>query len=155
MDVGFDVLEVHAAHGYLVHQFLSPLSNTRTDQWGGSLENRVRLTLEIVRAVREEVGDDVPVFVRFSATDAAAGGLETDDIAHVSAWAVESGADLFDVSTAGLVAHQHIDAHPSYQVPHAARVKTIADAPVAAVGLITNAAQSGASRIARVRLWRA
>ncbi|GGF47067.1 oxidoreductase [Microbacterium sorbitolivorans] len=142
LDAGFQVLEVHAAHGYLLHEFLSPLTNTRTDEYGGSLENRARFVLDVVRAVRAEVGDDVPVFVRFSATDSAEGGLVVDDVAAVAEWAVEAGADLFDVSTSGLVAHQRIDVFPGYQVPFAARVREHTGALTAAVGIITNGEQA-------------
>ncbi|GAB3282101.1 oxidoreductase [Microbacterium sp. MEC084] len=144
IDARFDVLEVHAAHGYLLHEFLSPLSNQRDDAWGGSLENRARITLEVVRAVRAEVGEDVPLLVRFSASDAAPGGLEPDDIAQVSRWAVEAGADLIDVSSAGLVAHQELKVGPGYQVPFAARVRELSDAPVGAVGIITTGTQAEA-----------
>lgn len=142
LDAGFQVLEIHAAHGYLLHEFLSPLTNTRTDEYGGSLENRARFVLDVVRAVRAEAGDDVPVFVRFSATDSAEGGLVVDDVAAVAEWAVEAGADLFDVSTSGLVAHQRIDVFPGYQVPFAARVREHTGALTAAVGIITNGEQA-------------
>jgi len=142
VDAGFDAVEVHAAHGYLLHEFLSPLSNTRTDEYGGSLENRARLTLRVIEAVRTEVGEDYPVIVRFSATDSAPGGLEVDDVAAVGAWAKESGADLLDVSSSGLVAHQQLDVHPGYQVPFAARVREVAGAPVGAVGIITTGTQA-------------
>ncbi|GAA4196704.1 NADH:flavin oxidoreductase/NADH oxidase [Microbacterium oryzae] len=136
VDAGFDVIEVHAAHGYLLHEFLSPLSNERADGWGGSLENRARLVLDVVRAVRAEVGEALPVFVRFSGTDSAPGGLEIDDVATVAQWALEAGADLFDVSSSGLVRHQRIEVGPGYQVPLAARVREVTGAPTAAVGII-------------------
>jgi 2,4-dienoyl-CoA reductase-like NADH-dependent reductase (Old Yellow Enzyme family) len=139
---GFDLVEVHAAHGYLVHQFLSPLSNQRTDEYGGSLENRARLALEIVRAVREAVGDELPVFVRFSATDYAEGGWNKEDTATVSGWAREAGADFFDISTGGNVAGVTIPLSPGYQVPFAEFVGETAGVPVNAVGLITDAAQA-------------
>lgn len=139
---GFDVVELHAAHGYLLHEFLSPLSNERTDDWGGSLERRARFLLEVVRAVRAEVGESVPVIVRLSASDWAPGGFEREEAARVARWAQEAGADLFDVSTGGLVAHQEIDAHPLYQVPHARFLREAAGVPVSAVGLITEAAQA-------------
>lgn len=142
LDAGFRVLEIHAAHGYLLHEFLSPLTNTRTDEYGGSLENRARFVLDVVRAVRAEAGDDVPVFVRFSATDSAEGGLVVDDVATVAEWAVEAGADLFDVSTSGLVAHQQIEVFPGYQVPFATRVREHTGALTAAVGIITSGEQA-------------
>jgi 2,4-dienoyl-CoA reductase-like NADH-dependent reductase (Old Yellow Enzyme family) len=144
VDAGFDVLELHAAHGYLVHQFLSPLSNHRTDSYGGSLENRARLLLEIVRAVRARVGGDVPLVVRFSATDWVEGGWDQAQTATVAAWARDAGADHFDVSTGGLVADAKIVTGPGYQVPFAEFVKEEAGVEVSAVGLITTAAQAEA-----------
>ncbi|MGO1467680.1 NADH:flavin oxidoreductase/NADH oxidase [Microbacterium gubbeenense] len=142
LDAGFQVLEVHAAHGYLLHEFLSPLTNMREDEYGGSLENRARFVLEVVREVRAEAGDGVPVFVRFSATDSAPGGLTVDDVATVAGWAVEAGADLFDVSSSGLVAHQQIDAYPGYQVPFASTVRRTTGALTGSVGIITGGAQA-------------
>lgn len=142
LDAGFDVLEVHGAHGYLLHQFLSPLSNLRDDEYGGSLENRARLLLRVVDAIREVAGDDVPVFVRISATDHAEGGFTPEEAATVSTWATEHGADLIDVSSGGLVAHQQISVFPGYQVPLAESVRQGGRIPVSAVGLITAAEQA-------------
>ncbi|MCS3842172.1 NADH:flavin oxidoreductase/NADH oxidase [Microbacterium sp. AK031] len=142
LEAGFDVLELHGAHGYLLHQFLSPLSNVRTDEYGGSLENRARLLLRIVDATREVAGDAVPMFVRISATDHAEGGFTPEEAAIVGGWAVEHGADLIDVSSGGLVAHQRIDVHPGYQVPLAETVRQGGRIPVSAVGLITAAEQA-------------
>ncbi|MEW1961409.1 NADH:flavin oxidoreductase/NADH oxidase [Microbacterium sp. NPDC077644] len=142
LDAGFDVLELHGAHGYLLHQFLSPLSNLRTDEYGGTLENRARLLMRVLDAVREAAGDAVPVFVRISATDHADGGFTPDEAAQVSDWAIARGADLIDVSSGGLVAHQRIDVHPGYQVPLAATVRQSGRIPVSAVGLITAAEQA-------------
>lgn len=142
LDAGFDVLELHSAHGYLLHEFLSPLSNRRSDEHGGSLENRARLLLRIVDAVREEAGDGVPLFVRISATDHAEGGFTPVEAATVSDWAIKHGADLIDVSSGGLVAHQRIDVHPGYQVPLAETVRRGGRITVAAVGLITAAQQA-------------
>jgi 2,4-dienoyl-CoA reductase-like NADH-dependent reductase (Old Yellow Enzyme family) len=142
IDAGFDLVELHAAHGYLLHQFLSPLSNTRSDAYGGSLENRARLLLEIVRAVRSELGDDVPVLVRFSATDYAEGGWDAPQTAVVAGWAHEAGADFFDISSGGLVTGVTIPLGPGYQVPFAEQVRETADVAVSAVGLITEAAQA-------------
>lgn len=136
------MLEIHGAHGYLLHEFLSPLSNERTDQYGGSLENRARLLLRIVTAVRAEVGDTVPLLVRFSGTDAAEGGWSVEDTATVSVWAAEAGADLFDISSGGLVAHQKIVAGPGYQVPLAAHVRRETGLVVSAVGSITEGSQA-------------
>ena len=142
LTAGFDLVELHAAHGYLLHQFLSPLSNHREDAYGGSLENRARLLLEIVRAVRDEVGDAVPVFVRFSASDWAEGGWDAEQTAVVAAWAQEAGADFFDISSGGLLAGLAIPAEPGYQVPFAEFVRETARVPVNAVGLITEAQQA-------------
>ncbi|KRA22300.1 oxidoreductase [Microbacterium sp. Root61] len=138
---GFDVLEIHAAHGYLLHQFLSPLSNLRTDEYGGSLENRARLLLRIVTQVRD-AAPRTPLIVRFSATDWAEGGLDVSDVAQVATWTAERGADFFDVSTGGLVAHQQITPFPGYQVEFAAAVRRATGLPVGAVGLISDAAHA-------------
>lgn len=142
LDAGFDVLEIHGAHGYLVHQFLSPLSNRRDDEYGGPLENRARLLLRVLDAVREVAGPGVPVFVRISATDHADGGFTADEATTVGEWATARGADLIDVSSGGLVAHQQISVFPGYQVPLAETVRQGGRIPVTAVGLITAAAQA-------------
>ena len=142
VEAGFDVVEVHAAHGYLIHQFLSPLSNRRTDAYGGSLENRARLLLDIVRAVRAAVGEAVPVFARFSATDYAEGGWNREQTAVVAGWARDAGADLFDISSGGNLSGVRIPLGPGYQVPFAEFVKEQAGVPVAAVGLITDPEQA-------------
>lgn len=140
---GFDVVEIHSAHGYLLHEFLSPLSNQRTDHWGGSLENRARLLLEVVRATRAAVGEDVPVFLRLSATDwSEPDGWTLDDTVTVSRWASEAGADLVDVSSGGLISGVRIPTGPGYQVPFAHAVRSRADAVVAAVGQITSGVQA-------------
>jgi 2,4-dienoyl-CoA reductase-like NADH-dependent reductase (Old Yellow Enzyme family) len=133
---GFDVLEIHAAHGYLLHEFLSPLSNQRTDPYGGTLENRARFLLEVVRAVRAAAPDTV-LFVRFSATDWTEGGWDENDTTTVAGWAAEAGADLFDVSTGGNVPAT-IPLEAGYQVRFATLVRDAVDAPVCAVGLITD-----------------
>lgn len=142
IEAGFDVLEIHAAHGYLMHQFLSPLSNHRTDEFGGSLENRARLLLRVIEGVRAVVGADVPLFVRFSATDYAEGGWDEEQTAVVAGWAREAGADLFDISTGGNVTGVRIPVSPGYQVPFAEFVKEKAVVAVSAVGLITTGAQA-------------
>jgi len=142
IDAGFDVLEIHAAHGYLLHQFLSPLSNDRTDEYGGSLENRARLLLRVVAAVRAAVGDTHPLFVRFSATDWAPGGWTPEETATVAGWSRDAGADFFDISSGGNVTGVQIPLSPGYQVPLAAFVKAEADVQVNAVGLITTPAQA-------------
>jgi len=142
LDAGFDVLEIHGAHGYLLHQFLSPLSNRRDDEYGGSLENRARLLLRVVDAVRGTAGSEVPLFVRISATDHADGGFTPEEAAVVADWATQRGADLIDVSSGGLVAHQQISVFPGYQVPLAETVRQGGRIPVSAVGLITASAQA-------------
>lgn len=139
---GFDAVEIHAAHGYLVHQFLSPLSNQRSDEYGGSLENRARLLLDIVEGVRAVIPEGMPLLVRYSATDWVDGGLVASDVATVAGWAALAGADFADVSTGGLV-RAHIPVEPGYQVASAERVRE-AGVPVSAVGLITEAQQAEA-----------
>jgi 2,4-dienoyl-CoA reductase-like NADH-dependent reductase (Old Yellow Enzyme family) len=142
VEAGFDLVELHAAHGYLLHEFLSPLSNQRDDAYGGSLENRARLLLEIVRAVRTTVGDGLPIFVRFSASDWKDGGVTPDEIAIVAAWARDAGADLFDISSGGLVGGVTIPVGPGYQVPFADQIRDQSNVTVSAVGLITEAVQA-------------
>ncbi|MDY7526584.1 MULTISPECIES: NADH:flavin oxidoreductase/NADH oxidase [unclassified Cryobacterium] len=136
VDAGFQVLEIHAAHGYLVHEFLSPLSNKRTDEYGGSLEDRARLLLEIVDVVRDEVGPDLAVFVRFSATDWIDGGWTPEETSIVARWCADRGVDLFDISTGGNIPGVPIPAAPSYQVAFSAQVRRTAGVPTATVGLI-------------------
>ncbi len=138
---GFDLLEVHAAHGYLLHEFLSPLSNERTDQYGGSFENRTRLLLEVVREVRGRVPAGVPVLVRISATDWLEGGWDGDDSVRLAALLAAEGVDLVDVSTGGN-APAEIPLEPGYQVPFARRIREEAGVPSGAVGLITEAKQA-------------
>jgi len=142
LDAGFEVLEVHSAHGYLLHQFLSPLSNHRDDEYGGSLENRSRLLLRLIDGVRAVAGEDIPLLVRISATDHAEGGFVPEEAAVVGGWAIEHGADLIDVSSGGLVLHQQIDLHPGYQVPLAETVRQGGRVATTAVGLITVAYQA-------------
>ncbi|WP_159500286.1 NADH:flavin oxidoreductase/NADH oxidase [Microbacterium sp. 18062] len=139
-DAGFTVLEVHAAHGYLLHTFLSPLSNTRTDEYGGPLAGRAHLLLRIVEAVRRET-PDIALFVRFSASDWAEGGWSVEDTVQVAQWAADRGADFFDVSSGGLVAHQRITLGPGYQVAFARRLRE-AGLAVNAVGLIDSGAHA-------------
>ncbi|MFJ7287487.1 NADH:flavin oxidoreductase/NADH oxidase [Curtobacterium sp. NPDC098951] len=141
-EAGFDLVEIHAAHGYLLHQFLSPLSNHRTDSYGGSLENRARALLEVLDAVRAEVGEGFPVVVRFSATDWTPGGLTLEETTEVARWAAEHGADLADVSTGGNVANAPIPVGPGYQVPFADAIKRDAGIGTIAVGMISDAFQA-------------
>ncbi len=140
--LGFDAVEVHAAHGYLLHEFLSPLTNTRTDAYGGSLENRLRYPLEVFRAVRAVWPDDRPLGIRLSAVDWAEGGLTVEDTVHFSKAFKAAGADWIDVSSGGLVAHQKITVGPGYQVPFAERVRKETAATTMAVGLITDPHQA-------------
>ena len=139
---GFRVIEVHGAHGYLLHSFASPLSNERTDRFGGSFANRTRLMREVFSAVRGAVPSDVPVIVRISAVDWAAGGWTIEDSVRLSRDLGELGCDLIDVSSGGLVLHQQIAVGPSYQVPFAQRIRAETMLPVGAVGMITDAEQA-------------
>jgi 2,4-dienoyl-CoA reductase-like NADH-dependent reductase (Old Yellow Enzyme family) len=140
---GFEVVEIHGAHGYLIHEFLSPHSNHRTDAYGGSYENRVRFALEVVDAVRAVWPQDKPLFFRVSATDwLEEGGWTADDTVRLAADLHAHGVDLLDVSTGGNAARVDIPTGPGYQVPFAARVKAETPMPVAAVGLITEPGQA-------------
>ena len=141
LDAGFDTVEVHAAHGYLLHEFLSPLSNHRTDAYGGSLENRARLLLRVVEAVRGAWPEDRPVLVRISATDWTPGGLTVEESGVVAGWMAERGVDLVDVSSAGNVPAE-VPVGPGYQVPLARAVREASGLPVGAVGLLTTGAQA-------------
>ena len=142
LEAGFRVIELHAAHGYLLHEFLSPLANQRTDAYGGSFENRTRLLRDVTSAVRATLPDSVALFVRISATDWAEGGWDIDQSIRLSADLGKLGADLIDVSSGGAVAHQQIVLGPGYQVPFAERIRAEATIPTGAVGLITQAAQA-------------
>ncbi|PRI09996.1 NADH:flavin oxidoreductase/NADH oxidase [Leucobacter massiliensis] len=137
---GVDVVEVHAAHGYLIHEFLSPLSNHRDDEWGGDLAGRARLLREVVRAIRARHAA-LPIVVRISATDWVDGGFDVEQAATVAEWVAEDGADLIDASSGGNVPAAAIPVGPSYQVPLAARLRR-GPLPVSAVGLITSAEQA-------------
>lgn len=139
---GFDVIEIHAAHGYLLHEFYSPLSNTRTDDYGGSFENRVRLLLEIVDAVRGARPKGKPLFVRISATDWTEGGWTIDDSVALAKLLKPRGVDLMDVSSGGNVAGAKIPVGPGYQTPFAAQIRKEAGIATGAVGMITEAAQA-------------
>ncbi|MGW6544395.1 NADH:flavin oxidoreductase/NADH oxidase [Streptomyces massasporeus] len=140
---GFEVAEIHGAHGYLINEFLSPHSNHRTDAYGGSYENRTRFALEVVDAVREVWPDDKPLFFRVSATDwLEGGGWTADDTVRLAADLRAHGIDLLDVSTGGNASGVRIPTGPGYQVPFAARVKNETALPVAAVGLITDVEQA-------------
>jgi len=142
VEAGFKVMEIHAAHGYLLHQFLSPLSNLRTDEYGGSFENRIRFTLEVLAAVQTEWPIELPLFVRISATDWADGGWNAEESVQLSKILKENGVDLIDVSSGGAVSHQQIPLGPNYQVPFAERIKKETGILTGAVGLITEASQA-------------
>ena len=141
---GFEVIELHMAHGYLMHEFLSPLSNHRTDEYGGSLENRMRLPLAVAQAVRSAVPDSVPVFVRISATDWVDGGWDLEQSVVFCQRLKDIGIDLIDVSSGGNVQRAPIPVAPNYQVPFAAEIRAKAGLPTGAVGLITEPQQAEA-----------
>jgi 2,4-dienoyl-CoA reductase-like NADH-dependent reductase (Old Yellow Enzyme family) len=141
---GFDVVEIHGAHGYLIHEFLSPLVNTRTDAYGGSFDNRIRFCLEIVDAVRGVWPERLPVFVRLSCTDWKAGGWDVEQTVELARRLKTRGVDLIDCSSGGLVADQQIAIGPGYQVPFAERIRREASIATGAVGLITTPAQANA-----------
>lgn len=159
VEAGFDAVEIHAAHGYLIHQFLSPLTNQRSDEYGGSLENRARLLLEIVAAVRTQVGEHFPILVRFSATDYHPDGWTAQDTAAVAAMSVEAGADFFDISSGGLVTGVTIPTGPGYQTHLANEIAQTAAVRVSAVGMITTGVQAEqilqSNRIEAVSIGRA
>lgn len=140
--VGFDVIEIHAAHGYLMHQFYSPLANTRTDQYGGSFENRTRFLLETAKAVRAGIPATTPLFVRISATDWVDDGWNLVDSIELCIQLKAVGIDLIDVSTGGNLHNAPIKATPGFQVPFAAAIRTEAQIMSAAVGLITEPEQA-------------
>jgi 2,4-dienoyl-CoA reductase-like NADH-dependent reductase (Old Yellow Enzyme family) len=142
LDAGGKIAEIHAAHGYLLHEFLSPLSNHRTDSYGGSLENRTRLLREVVQAVRKVWPDNLPLFVRISATDWVDGGWNIDESVELARQLKPLGVDLMDCSSGALVPYAKIPAAPGFQVPFAERIRREADLQTAAVGLITDPAQA-------------
>jgi 2,4-dienoyl-CoA reductase-like NADH-dependent reductase (Old Yellow Enzyme family) len=140
---GFDVVEIHAAHGYLIHEFLSPISNRRDDLWGGTFDNRVRLVLEIVRAVRRVWADWRPLLVRLSTTDwLGADGWTVEDSIALARRLHAEGVDLVDCSSGGIAPRVEIPLGPGYQTANAARLRAEAPIPTAAIGLITSAAQA-------------
>ncbi|WP_311173663.1 NADH:flavin oxidoreductase/NADH oxidase [Halobellus ordinarius] len=144
-DVGFEIAEVHAAHGYLLHEFLSPVTNDRDDEYGGTFKNRARLACEVTEAVREVWPDNQPVFVRISATDWLPDrqSWDLDDSARLAPLLADAGADLIDVSSGGIHPDQQVpESGPGYQVPYAERVKEATDAAVGAVGGITTPQQA-------------
>jgi len=142
LTAGFKLIELHAAHGYLIHQFLSPLSNHRTDEYGGVFENRVRLLLEIIDEVKQVWPDNLPLFVRISATDWTDGGWDIAQSIELSKLLKEKGVDLVDCSTGGNVATAKIPVGPGYQVQFAEQIRKAADIATGAVGMITEAQQA-------------
>jgi 2,4-dienoyl-CoA reductase-like NADH-dependent reductase (Old Yellow Enzyme family) len=140
--VGYKVVEIHAAHGYLLHQFLSPLSNQRTDNYGGSFENRIRLVLQVVKAVQSVWPENHPLFVRISATDWEESGWDLEEAVQLCAILKREGVDLIDCSSGGLIPHAKIQLGPGYQVPFAERIKKQTGILTGAVGLITGVHQS-------------
>ena len=142
VDAGFDFVQVHGAHGYLLHEFLSPLSNHRTDSYGGTLENRARLLLQVVDAIRAEVGQAMPIAVRLSATEWVAGGFDIDETVTVVRWLGQHGADFVDISTGGNVKQAPIPVGPGYQVPYATAVKKATGVTTSTVGMIDSAFQA-------------
>ena len=148
LEAGFELIELHAAHGYLLHQFLSPLTNRRDDRYGGSFENRSRLTREVIAAVREVWPDELPLWLRISATDWAPEngprGWDIEQSVQLAREIKSLGVDLVDVSSGGLLPHVKIPLVPGYQVPFAARIRREADIATGAIGLITGAEQAAA-----------
>ena len=142
LDAGFETVELHFAHGYLVHEFLSPLSNKRADRYGGSLENRMRFALEIAAAVRAVWPERLPLFARLSCTDWAEGGWDLPDAVELSKRLKDAGVDLIDCSSGGAVPHARIPVGPGYQVPFAKAIREQARIATGAVGMITDAAQA-------------
>jgi 2,4-dienoyl-CoA reductase-like NADH-dependent reductase (Old Yellow Enzyme family) len=135
--VGFEIIEIHAAHGYLLHEFLSPLSNQRDDEYGGSLENRMRMLLRVAERLRAVIPEELPLFVRISATDWVEGGWDLEQTVILAQRLRELGVDLIDVSSGGMTPRAHIPIARGYQVPLARRIRDEAGIAVGAVGLIT------------------
>ncbi|PTL78525.1 NADH:flavin oxidoreductase/NADH oxidase [Vitiosangium sp. GDMCC 1.1324] len=142
LKAGFRQVELHAAHGYLLHEFLSPLTNKRTDRYGGSFENRVRLTREVVQAVRKRWPEELPLFVRFSCTDWIEGGWTLEDSVALAKLLKQDGADLIDCSSGAIVPGVKIPAGPGYQTPFAERIRREAGIPTGAVGFIRSSFQA-------------
>ena len=138
---GFKVVEIHAAHGYLIHQFLSPLCNKRTDEYGGSFENRVRFLMEVIASVRSNWPEEYPLFLRISGTDWAEDGWSVDDSVRLATIVKNAGVDLVDCSSGGISPNIKIPAKPGYQVPFAEALRK-AGIPTGAVGIITTAQQA-------------
>jgi 2,4-dienoyl-CoA reductase-like NADH-dependent reductase (Old Yellow Enzyme family) len=139
---GFNVIEIHMAHGYLIHEFLSPVSNHRNDEYGGSLENRCRFAIEVAKAVREVTPSSFPLFVRISATDWIEGGWNLEESIHLVKQLKEIGVDLIDCSSGGNISNAKIPAGPGYQIPFSERIKKEVNILTAGVGFITSPVQA-------------
>ena len=142
LKAGFDTIEVHAAHGYLINQFISPLTNKRNDEYGGSFKNRVRLLIEVIQAIRKVIPESMPLFVRISAHEWAEGGHTIEDSIEVAKLLKENGVDLIDCSSGGVVRDQQVVVGKNYQVPFADQIKKQANIATGAVGLITEGIQA-------------
>ena len=142
IEAGFEVIELHFAHGYLVHEFYSPISNQRKDKYGGTLENRCRFAFEVAKSVREVIPDGTPLFARISSTDWVDGGWDIDQSVQLAQWLKAVGVDLIDCSSSGNVPSAKIPAGPAYQIPFAEKIKKEAKMLTGGVGLITTAEQA-------------
>ena len=142
LDAGFEVIELHFAHGYLASSFMSPLSNSREDEYGGSLENRCRFALETIESVRNAIPESTPLFVRISSTEFVEGGWDIEDAIQLSKWMKDTGVDLVDASAGGNSANQTVNPSPGYMVPFADAIRREAEIMTGAVGLITEANQA-------------
>ncbi len=142
MRAGVDLIEIHMAHGYLLHEFLSPLSNHRRDKYGGDFENRIRFPIRVAEAVRQALPERLPLFVRISATDWVGNGWDIEQSVRFSQQLRDRGVDLIDCSSGGIVPSIQIPATPGYQVPFAARIRKDAGVATGAVGLITEPQQA-------------
>jgi len=142
LEAGFKIVELHFAHGYLASSFMSPISNQRTDEYGGSLENRCRFALETIRAIRKAIPESAPLFVRISSSEFVEGGWDIDDSVQLAKWMKDAGVDLVDASAGGNNANQVLELKPGYQVPFADAIRNQAGIMTGAVGLITEAHQA-------------
>ncbi len=142
LEAGFEVIEIHGAHGYLIHSFLSPLSNQRTDEYGGSFENRTRFVREIISDIRSIWPERLPLFLRISSTDYSSGGWDLTSSVRLSVLVKQLGVDLIDCSSGGLIPNVRIPLGPGYQVPFAETIRKETGIMTGAVGLITTAAQA-------------
>lgn len=142
VEAGFELIEMHAAHGYLLHQFLSPLSNHRNDEYGGSFDNRIRRTLEVFDTIKKVTPENYPIGIRISATDWVDGGWDLESSITLSQTLEELGIAYIHVTSGGLHIDQKIEVNPEYQVPFAHEIKKAINTPVIAVGLITDSQQA-------------